>query len=85
MAILQIKNLTVRSGQKTILDNLSIDFETGGVYAIVGPNGAGKSTLASCIMGLEDYKDIEGEIIFEGRSLDIVKSEYPEALVPEEA
>ncbi len=67
--ILEIKNLTLRLGGITILDDVSLDIWRGHVHAVVGPNGAGKSTLASVIMGLEGYRDIAGDILFEGRSI----------------
>ncbi len=70
MAMLEIKNLSLSvNGDKKILNDLSLDLWEGYVHAIVGPNGAGKSTLASTIMGLAGYRDIEGEMIFEGESL----------------
>jgi len=62
MGILEIDNVTLAIEGKKILDSLSIDFWEGHVHAIVGPNGAGKSTLAFTIMGLEGYRDIDGDI-----------------------
>lgn len=69
MEILQVKNLGITLGGKKILKDVSMDFEKGRVHAIVGPNGAGKSTIAFTIMGLEGYTDIQGDIIFEGKSI----------------
>jgi Fe-S cluster assembly ATP-binding protein len=69
MGILEIKNLNLTLNGKKILDGLNIDFWEGHIHAVVGPNGAGKSTLASTIMGLEGYKSIEGDIIFQGESI----------------
>jgi len=67
--ILSIKDMTLQLNGKPILDKLSIDFWKGHIHAVVGPNGAGKSTLASTIMGLDGYRDFEGELIFESDSL----------------
>ncbi len=36
---------------------------------MVGPNAAGKSTLANAIMGLSDYREFYGDILFEGNPL----------------
>jgi Fe-S cluster assembly ATP-binding protein len=69
MAVLEVKNLSLTLDGKRILNDLSIDFWEGHVHAVVGPNGAGKSTLAFTIMGLAGYRDVEGEVIFEGESL----------------
>ncbi|MDF0708482.1 ATP-binding cassette domain-containing protein [Flagellimonas okinawensis] len=58
--MIQIKNLTKKYGQKTVLNSINIKFEKGKVYGIVGENGAGKTTLFRCIAGLEKYT---GEIL----------------------
>jgi len=67
--ILEVKNVSLRLGDKSILNNLSLDFWPGYVHAVVGPNGAGKSTLASTIMGLSGYTHFTGDILFEGKSV----------------
>jgi Fe-S cluster assembly ATP-binding protein len=69
MGIMEVKNLTLKVGDRNILNGLNLDLWEGYVHAIVGPNGAGKSTLASCIMGLSGYREIDGEILFEGQSI----------------
>lgn len=73
MGILEVKNLSMTLGDKRILNDLSIDFWEGHVHAIVGPNGAGKSTLASTIMGLQGYRDFEGDITLDGESISLLK------------
>jgi ABC-2 type transport system ATP-binding protein len=42
--ILELKNATKKYGKKTIIDNLSLNVESGQVYGFLGPNGAGKTT-----------------------------------------
>ncbi len=69
MNILEIRNLSLCLGEKTILDDINLDIWRGHVHAVVGPNGAGKSTLASVIMGLEGFRDIQGDVLFEGQSI----------------
>ena len=66
MGILDIKNLSLTLGGKAILNNVNLEVWEGHIHAIVGPNGAGKSTLAYSIMGLSGYRDISGEIFFDG-------------------
>jgi len=69
MEILKVQNLTLTLDGRKILDNLTMSITAGKIHAIVGPNGAGKSSLAYAVMGLEGYRDIEGDIIFEGESI----------------
>jgi Fe-S cluster assembly ATP-binding protein len=69
MVILEVKEVSLMVNSASILNNLSLEFWTGYVQAVVGPNGAGKSTLANVIMGLPDYRDHSGDILFEGRSI----------------
>lgn len=69
MALLSIRDLFLTKEGKTILHHVSLNIEAGYVYAVVGPNGAGKSSLAAVIMGLPGYREIEGEILFEGRPI----------------
>jgi iron complex transport system ATP-binding protein len=47
--MLSAKNVTYKIGSKTLLDDVSIDFETGQLNLIIGPNGAGKSTLVKVL------------------------------------
>jgi len=67
--ILSLQNIVINLGGKPIIDDLSIDFCEGRIHALVGPNGAGKSTTASIIMGLGGYRDVAGDILFDGVSL----------------
>ncbi len=69
MNTLEIRGLTLMKGPKALLADISLDIWQGYVHAIIGPNGAGKSTLAQTIMGLSGYRDIEGDIFFEGQSI----------------
>ena len=64
--MLEIKNLTVKVGDKTILDKFNINIKDGEVHAIMGPNGTGKSTLSKVIMGSPEYQVIDGTISFNG-------------------
>ncbi len=50
----EIRNLTATIGDKEILHDISLDFESGKTVVVLGPNGSGKSTLAAAIMGRPD-------------------------------
>lgn len=49
--LVSCRNLTVKVGQKTLLDDVSFDVAQGEHRVILGPNGAGKSTLLRAILG----------------------------------
>ena len=53
--MLTIKKLSVNVEDKTILDNVSMNFEVGKNYCVIGKNGSGKSSLAMTIMGHPKY------------------------------
>ena len=69
MVILEVRDVSLQVNSSLILNRLSMEFQAGYVQAVVGPNGAGKSTLASLIMGLPDYQQHTGDILFEGKSI----------------
>jgi len=48
---IKINDLTVRFGDKIVLDQVNIHLHCGEVVAIIGPNGAGKTTLLRAILG----------------------------------
>ena len=49
--LVRLRNVTVRYGDKVVLDNLSWEVQPGERWALTGPNGAGKSTLLSLLNG----------------------------------
>jgi ABC-2 type transport system ATP-binding protein len=51
-AVVDIRNVTRRFGDKVALDNVSFRVPTGSVVGLVGENGAGKTTLIKHILGL---------------------------------
>lgn len=52
MIALSAHNLSVHSGDKIRLKDLSIEIEAGSRVAIIGPNGAGKSTALQALLQL---------------------------------
>ncbi|MFM2587960.1 heme ABC transporter ATP-binding protein [Vibrio sp. TBV020] len=49
--VLSGKNISMKFGKRTILDNINIDIRAGEVTTLLGPNGAGKSTLLKLLCG----------------------------------
>ncbi|MBE5965509.1 MAG: metal ABC transporter ATP-binding protein [Lachnospiraceae bacterium] len=58
---IKVKNITVRDGSNTIIENINLHIHCGKVTAIIGRNGAGKSTLIKAILGERKH---EGTIEF---------------------
>ena len=55
---LRIQDLSVKIGNETILDNITMHAHCGELIAVIGPNGAGKSTLLKTILGQLDYSGV---------------------------
>lgn len=60
-SLLEIRNLTKRYGENTVLRDLSFTVRRGEVIVVLGPSGCGKSTLLRCINALEPIQG--GEIL----------------------
>jgi len=73
MEKLEIKNLTVSIEEKIILNDFNLTINKGEIHAIMGPNGVGKSTLSKVIMGDENYKILNGEILVDGKNINNLK------------
>ena len=70
--MLEIKNLSVKAGRKSILEDLNITIKDGEIHAIMGPNGVGKSTLCKVLLNDTNYSKT-GNIIYNKE--DIINSE----------
>ncbi|MCI5996911.1 MAG: ABC transporter ATP-binding protein [Peptoniphilaceae bacterium] len=64
MPNLSVKNLTKRYGENLVLDDLSLELNEAGVWALVAPNGTGKTTFLDCITNLITYQS--GKITVNG-------------------
>ncbi len=67
MALIEISNLTLTRGDRTVVSQFSATCQTGSITAIIGANGSGKSTLISAFAG--DLPMTSGSISIDGRSL----------------
>src|SRR5580692_6099545 len=69
MALIEIKDLHARVGDREILKGIDLTVNAGEVHAIMGPNGSGKSTLAQVLAGRELYQVTAGEVVYDGKDL----------------
>ena len=67
MAELSVTGISKRFAGVRALNDVTLDFPTGAVTALMGENGAGKSTLIKIVNG--DYLPDEGGIALDGRPL----------------
>lgn len=67
MAMLEIKNLQKRFGEKEVLKELDLSVPEGAVFGFIGRNGAGKTTTMKAVLGL--LKADAGEITVNGKKV----------------
>ena len=67
MSLLGVRNVTVRFGGLTALEDVSFDVEEGEIFALVGPNGAGKSTLFNVISRF--HEPASGDVRLDGANI----------------
>jgi len=72
--MLDVRDISVRFGDRRVLSSLSLRVDTGEVLAVLGPSGAGKSTLLRVIAGL--LAPDGGEVWLDGRDLTQVPSHH---------
>jgi branched-chain amino acid transport system ATP-binding protein len=65
--VLDVRDVTVRFGGLTALENVSLTAVGRQVTGIIGPNGAGKTTLLNVLCGF--VRPQSGTISFDGRQL----------------
>ena len=65
--LLELKNVTIKFGGVTALDQVDFHVNEGEICALIGPNGAGKTTVFNVVTGV--YPVTSGDIIFNGENL----------------
>ena len=65
--MLEIRNLTKRSGAVEAVKGVSISVPDGAFLVLLGPSGCGKTTLLRMLAGLE--LPSEGQIVFDGQTV----------------
>ena len=65
--VLEVKNVQLRFGGLSAIENLSFNIKHGQIVGLIGPNGAGKTSAFNVISGF--YKPTSGTIKFLGKSI----------------
>lgn len=66
-SIIELKNIRKRFHEKTVLNDICLNIESGDYISVIGASGAGKSTLMNIIGALDNEYD--GEYYYKGRLL----------------
>lgn len=68
-----IEHVSKKYGENMVLDDISLEFESGKIYGLVGRNGCGKTMLMKCICGF--VKPSAGRVIVNdkevGKEIDV--------------
>jgi branched-chain amino acid transport system ATP-binding protein len=67
MALLEVRDVTLRFGGIVALDGVSFDVQEGHISGLIGPNGAGKTTAFNVITRL--YRPDSGQVLLDGSSI----------------
>ncbi len=67
MALFEAENLQMRFGDRTVLENVTLSFDSGKLYGIMGPNGAGKTTCFNVLTGR--YRPTRGRVRIDGEDI----------------
>ena len=67
--MLEVENLSVKVGEKQIIEDISFTVDIGETLVLFGPNGGGKSTLLMALMGIPRYQINGGKIIYKGEDI----------------
>jgi phospholipid/cholesterol/gamma-HCH transport system ATP-binding protein len=65
--VIETRALTVRFGERAVLDRVDLDVRRGEVFVVMGPSGCGKTTLLKCLVRL--LHPTEGTVLVEGMDL----------------
>lgn len=75
--MIQVNNVTLRFGKKTLFEDVNIKFTAGNCYGLIGANGAGKSTFLKLLSG--ELETTHGDIVIsKGERVAILKQNHYE-------
>lgn len=65
--MLEVKNVTIKYGSFTAVQNLDFTLKPGEIFGLLGSNGSGKTTTFRMIMGL--LEPFSGEVLLNGKKI----------------
>ena len=72
--MIKIEHLAKSFGERTVFQDINLQFAAGKVYALIGNSGCGKTTLLNILAKLESYD--KGIISYRGQELKQIKSHH---------
>ena len=72
--MIKIEHLAKSFGERTVFQDINLQFAAGKVYALIGNSGCGKTTLLNILAKLEPYE--KGSISYLGQELKQIKSHH---------
>ncbi len=70
--VVSVQHLTVRAPQRTILDDVSLDFAASSLTAVVGPSGCGKTTFVRSLNRMVELTpglEVDGAVVYLGQDI----------------
>ncbi|MBS7349604.1 MAG: Fe-S cluster assembly ATPase SufC [Comamonas sp.] len=67
--VLQVRDLRVDIGDRTVLESVSVDIQPGSMTVLMGANGSGKSTFGMALAGHPRYQVAAGSALLDGKEL----------------
>ena len=78
-ALLRVRNLSIRYGDKTMLQQVDLDVQPNEIFGIIGPANAGKTSFLRAINRMDDFvpgMHVDGEIRFRDRDIRTVRNVF---------
>lgn len=76
---LSVRDLTVRYGDKTALNAVSLDVLPNEIFGIIGPANSGKTSFLRALNRMEEFDPnmtVQGDIFFEGQDITAIRNVY---------
>jgi NitT/TauT family transport system ATP-binding protein len=82
MSRIEIRDLSKSFGDLAVIDQVSLEIESGSFVSFIGPSGCGKTTLVRVIAGLQSATS--GEVRVDGASPSEARAHKRVAMVPQQ-